>query len=685
MNIRRLFSFSLLLLAAAVAVAQVSIEFSSAQRGPLLGDLHYGIFYEEINHAGDGGLYAELIRNRSFEDNAANPDYWWTLGNAQPQLVSSALLNSVQARALRLAVNEADAGIRNEGYWGIGLVSGQSYTLTFWAKTDGAWSGTLRAELQNDAFANLGRTDFHADLTAQWQKFTVRLTATGSDAKGWLAIKATAPVVLYLDMVSLMPPTFKDRPNGCRRDLAAMLAALHPRFLRFPGGCYIEGFWRDGRTNRFEWKKTIGPIEQRPGHLNANWGYPVTDGLGFHELLQLAEDLGAEPLFVVNIGLGHGWMQDYNDIGEYIREALDALEYANGDVTTVWGARRAAAGHPEPFNLRLIEVGNENYNYVWWDNGDQSDHYAERYAAFYYAVKAAYPDVTLIGNVEAWATDNPTWRNANPVEVVDEHYYRSTSWFARQYNKYDSYNRSRYGVYAGEYAVTSDFGSWGNLNAALAEAVYMAGMERNSDICVMASYAPIFCNEGHPGPWMPDLIRFNTTNAFGTPSYWVQQMMASNVGHKNITWTELGNAVSTRNTFLALSSWSTSVTYDNLSVTDGQGQQTYATDFSDADDYTLNWNPTGGTWNTDNGALNQISTTMNGECNVCYNLTGDNCTIELDARKNSGAEASSSHSVTTTRRTTSGGTSAGGAIRSTPSSSASMASRPPSPPPRVRS
>jgi len=638
MNIRRILLSCVISIIAGVAVAQVSFEFSSSQRGPLLGDLHYGIFYEEINHAGDGGLYAELIRNRSFEDNAANYDYWWPLGNVQAQLVSEDLLNSVQGKALKLNVNEADAGIRNEGFWGINVVKGQTYALTFWAKTDGAWSGTLQAELQNEGLVNLGRTEFLANLTAQWQKFTVEITATGSDTKGWLAIKATEPMVMYLDVVSLMPPTYKDRPNGCRSDLAEMLAALHPKFLRFPGGCYIEGFWRDGLSNRFEWKKTIGPIEQRPGHMNVNWGYPVTDGLGFHELLQLSEDLGAEPLFVVNIGLGHGWVEDYNDIDEYIQEALDALEYANGDATTTWGAKRVAAGHPEPFNLRLIEIGNENYNYVWWDNGDQSDHYAERYAAFYEAIKAQHPEVTLIGNVEAWATDNPSWRNGNPVEVVDEHYYRSTTWFAQQYNKYDRYNRNRYKVYAGEYAVTSDFGAWGNLNAALAEAVYMAGMERNSDVCVMASYAPIFCNEGHPGPWMPDLIRFNSSNAFGTPSYWVQQMMASNVGHQNITWTERNNTINTRNTYLALSSWSTSVTYDNLTITDGQGQQTYATDFGDADDYNLNWNPIGGTWNIDNGALNQTSTTMNGECNVCYNLTGENCTIELDARKNSGAE-----------------------------------------------
>ena len=621
------------------ASAQVGLTFSTSKRGPLMGDLHYGIFYEEINHGGDGGLYAELIRNRSFEDNANNPDCWWLLGGASTQLVHTDLLNQAQGTALRMDVHEYNAGIRNEGYWGMNIRKDETYTLTFWAKTDGTYNGKLWAELQDDGFQNLGRTEFDVALTSKWQRYEVKITATASQTKGWLAIKGLEPMVIYLDVVSLMPPTFKNRPNGCRPDLAQMLADLHPSFVRFPGGCYIEGTWSDGQTNRFEWKKTIGPIEERPGHMNVNWGYRVSDGLGFHELLQLTEDIGAEPLFVCNIGLGHGWSQPYTDIGAYIQEALDAIEYCNGDAqTTTYGRLRARNGHPEPFNLRLLEIGNENYNFVSWDNGDMSDHYAERYAQFYRAIKAKYPDITLIGNVEAWATDDPSWRNAEPVEVVDEHYYRSTSWFAQQYNKYDHYDRNAYRVYAGEYAVTSDFGTTGNLRAALAEAVYMAGMERNSDVCTMTSYAPLFCNENHAWPWMPDIIRFNSTYAYGTPSYYVQQLMAANTGHQNITWTEQGNLINARNTAFALSSWGTAVSYDNLSITSQHGDTLYATTFADADDYTLNWNPMGGQWNTDGGRLNQTSTTSYGECNVCYNMTGESAVIELDATRNSGPE-----------------------------------------------
>jgi alpha-L-arabinofuranosidase len=637
LSMRIVMVFALASLAAAMS-AQPVFTFSTSKRGPMMGDLHYGIFYEEINHGGDGGLYAELIRNRSFEDNAANPDCWWGLGGMSAQLVHTGLLNQAQGNALKLTVNEYNAGIRNEGFWGMNIVKGEEYTLTFWAKTDGTYNGKMWAELQNDGFENMGRTEFAVSLNSEWKKYTVKITATASVNKGWLALKGLEPMVIYLDVVSLMPPTFKNRTNGCRKDLAEMLANLHPSFVRFPGGCYIEGTWQDEKTNRFEWKKTIGPIEQRPGHMNVNWGYRVSDGLGFHELLQLTEDLGAEPLFVCNVGLGHGWMQPYSDINDYIQEALDAIEYCNGDINTTWGRKRADNGHPEPFNLRLLEIGNENYNFISWDNGDMSDHYAERYAAFYKAIKAIYPDIILIGNVEAWATDNPSWRNANPVEVVDEHYYRSTSWFRQQYNKYDNYNRDNYKVYAGEYAVTSEFGNWGNLNAALAEAIYMAGMERNSDVCTMSSYAPIFCNENHPWPWMPDMIRFNSYSAFGTPSYYVQQLMAANVGYQNITWEEKGNYNNVRNTAFGLSSWGTAVTYDNLTITTPQGGIIYSTDFSNADDYTLNWNHTGGEWNINSGSLKQTDTNMFGQCNVCYNLTGEDCIIELDATKNSGAE-----------------------------------------------
>ncbi len=546
------------------SATEATFNLSTSLRGPVIGPLHYGIFYEEINHAGDGGLYAELVRNGSMEENGSNPDHWWTIGSATFSISTQNLLNGAQKRAMHLNLAKAGDGTRNIGFWGINIVKGQTYRASLWLRTADGWRGDVTLTLESYEGQDLGHAVVHVDDGSTWQKYTAEITATGSYPLGWFAIRGSRAGTIYIDAVSLMPPTFHDRENGMRRDLAEKLAALHPRFVRFPGGCYIEG------GNRYQWRHTVGPVEERLGLYNSHWGYPVSNGMGYHEFLQLAEDLGAEPLFVVNVGMGHGWVQDYQHIEGFIQEALDAIEYANGDVNTFWGAKRAAAGHPEPFNLRLMEIGNENYNFTATDNRDQSDHYAERYQQFYQAIKARWPEMTLIGNVESWGTDHPTWRNTNAVEVVDEHYYRSPDWFAGNYHKYDHASRSSHKIYNGEYAVTQDFGTNGTLKAALGEAIYMAGMERNSDVCVMASYAPIFMNENE-AQWRPDMIHYNAYASFGSPSYWVQQMMASNVGHQNLTWTEAGNSVDILHAKLGLGSWGTDVTYSNIKVTAADG------------------------------------------------------------------------------------------------------------------
>ena len=589
-------------------MAQVTFDFSTAQRGPVIGSLHYGIFYEEINHAGDGGLYAELIRNGSMEENANNPDYWWTIGNATFSISSQNFINAAQKRAMHLNLTKAGDGTRNIGYWGINIVKGQKYRASFWLRTANNWTGDITLTLENYEGSDMGHAVVKVSDGSTWKKYSADIIATGNAKQGWFAIRGSRAGTIYLDCVSLMPPTFKNRENGIRPDLAEKLAALHPRFMRFPGGCYIEG------GNRYQWRHTVGPVEERLGIYNSNWGYPVSNGMGFHEFLQLAEDLGAEPLFVVNVGMGHGWCQDYQHIEGFIQEALDALEYANGDITTFWGAKRAAAGHPEPFNLRLIEIGNENYNFHANNNSDQSDHYAERFKQFYDAIKARWPEVVCIGNVESWGTDNPTWRNQYAVDVVDEHYYRSPDWFASNYHKYDNASRSNHKIYNGEYAVTQDFGVNGTLKAALGEAIYMAGMERNSDVCVMASYAPIFMNENE-AQWRPDMIHYNAYSSFGTPSYWAQQMMASTVGYQNITWTETGNSISlSSGARLGLGSWNTSVTYSNIKVTKADGTILY-----------------------ENSESVNSPVTMQGTAQILDVIT-DDCTIEMDAMKNSGDE-----------------------------------------------
>ena len=379
--------------AAVTAVqAQVNITIDANQRGPEISPTHYGIFYEDINHAADGGLYAELIRNRSFEDDTMeqprrrrrtentenrptaekilvdNITAWHKVGLAAPTLTRENPLNEAQQYAMNLKTLTAGDGIRNEGFWGINTVKGTTYKLSFWAKSDKKFKGKLIAALQSKDGQELGKVEIPVNLNAKWKKHTATITATGDDAKAEFLLTTDKGGELQLDVISLFPPTFKNRENGMRPDLAQMLADMHPRFMRFPGGCFVEG--QQSPDNAFRWKRTIGPIEQRPGHPNVNWGYRTSDGIGFHEYLQLAEDLGAKPLFVVNVGIWHGGCDPYDKIDSWIQECLDALEYANGPVTSTYGKLRAENGHPEPFNLEYIEIGNETYNFHMDNNSD---------------------------------------------------------------------------------------------------------------------------------------------------------------------------------------------------------------------------------------------------------------------------------------------------------------------------
>lgn len=625
---RRKFLYRGFVLSAALSVVAivsaqgVTINVDAGNRGAKISDRHYGIFFEEINHAGEGGLYAELVKNRSFETGI---DGWSVDGTALAKLIDTGLLNKTQRRALQLTIKKEGDGIRNTGYWGMNMVKDREYNLAFWMKK-GDYTGDITAVLKSSSSEEIGSAmpEKIQEGSDGWSKYAVKIVAMADDPKGTLVLRGSKAGVVILDEVSLFPPTFRNRENGCREDLAQMLADMKPKFMRFPGGCFVEG------GERFEWKKTIGPVEERPGHT-AHWGYHVSDGFGFHEMLQLAEDLGAEPLFVVNIGLGHGWSVDHNEIGSFIQEALDAIEYCNGDASTEWGAKRIANGHPEPFNLQLIEIGNENYQRA---ESEQSDHYAERYKQFHDAIRARYPEMILIGNVESWGTDDPTWRNPYPVDVLDEHYYRNPAWFANQYDKYDSYDRSGAKIYAGEYAVTSDFGKNGNLTAALGEAVYMLGMERNSDVVVMNSYAPIFVNENAVN-WQPDMIRFNSSAAVGTPSYHVQKLMACNVGKQNVHWIEEGN-LGAASKKVGLSTWSTSAVFDNVKVTDTTGKVLFSDDFSAEDGL---WSaPGAGNWSISGGVLTQADQNMQGAVYVCNADLPDSYILELEATKTGGAE-----------------------------------------------
>ena len=519
--------------------SQIVIDVDANLRGPKISPTHYGIFFEDINHAADGGIYAELIRNRSFEDGPsygapADMQGWSTRSTSPSQLTARLiqpskkvkLLNDVQQNALELSVNATAShpvSLINFGFWGINSVQGRTYRLSFWVK--GKYDGHIRAILCDKAGTSVyAETKISGSIGKNWTKLTAKLTATANDPRAQFALLFDGKGALQLDVVSLFPPTFKNRENGLRPDLAQMLYEMHPKFMRFPGGCFVEG--QISPENAFRWERTIGPIEERPGHWNVNWGYRTTDGIGFHEYLQMAEDLGAKPLYVVNVGIWHGGQTSVDSLQPWIDETLAALEYANGAVTTKYGSLRARNGHPAPFNIEYLEIGNENNQP---DPRQQSDHYYDRFRLFKEQILKKYPSMHLIGNVAAWGTDTPTWDSQASVELLDEHYYRNPSWFANNFHKYDTYDRKGPKIYVGEYAVTDGFGDLGNMNAALGEAVYMMGMENNSDIVPLNSYAPIFVNE-NDARWRPDMIRFNSSRVMGTPSYYVQMLMPRHLG-----------------------------------------------------------------------------------------------------------------------------------------------------------
>lgn len=626
-----------LLASSLAANAQVKINVDAANPGIKVSPNLYGIFFEDINHAADGGLYAELISNRSFEDSDNAIPTWRTSASngasITSQLVSKVLLNNAQGKALQITVKAdkaATASLINEGFWGINAVQGRTYKLSLFAK--GNYKGGLKARLISaDDKTVYAETTVDAAIGKKWNKYTAELTANANDPKAQFELVFDGKGTVTLDVVSLFPPTFMNRPNGLRPDLAQLLYNIRPKFVRFPGGCYVEG--QESPENAFHWEKTIGPIEQRPGHKNVNWRYRTSDGMGFDEYLQLAEDLNAKPLYVVNVGLWHGGMTPVDSIQPWIDECMNALEYANGPVTSKYGALRAKNGHPEPYNIEYLEIGNENNQP---DPALQSDHYYERFKKFKDAVLAKYPNMHLIGNVVAWGDDNPTWDSKESVELLDEHYYRNPAWFAENFNKYDTYDRKGSEIYVGEYAVTQGFGNMGSLDAALGEAVYMMGIENNSDIVTMASYAPIFANLNNR-MWAPDMIQYTSDKVFGTPSYYVQNVMANNVGTRVLPvkqenpYTYDNVKVKPGVCQVGMGTWNTQVSFKDQGYTDEKGNALPAT---------LELTPTDihGAWKVEGDEIKQTS---NDESCIRLNpgkITSDGYIYKVRAKKNAGNE-----------------------------------------------
>ena len=616
--------------------AQTKLTIDGNRKGAHISPALYGLFFEEINHAGDGGLYAELIRNRSFEDNDRTPEYWEAKGEVQTSLVSDGLLNSAQGKALRISCEKiSDRGLRNgvvnSGFWGIHAVKGRKYHLSLWARTSSAYKGTLTAVLQSKDGRTYGQAVLKG-MTGKWKKFEADIVSNGDDADACFGLYLNKTGQLDIDVVSLFPPTYKGRKNGLRPDLAQLLADTKPAFIRFPGGCYVEG---DGSyDNAFQWRKTIGGIDERPGHWNRNWGYRSSDGLGFDEYLQMCEDMGAAPLFVVNIGLGHKYVIPLDSLEPYIKNVMDALEYANGDATTPMGQLRVKNGHSQPYGIKYIELGNENYQA---GNDATSQDYAERYERFRKAIAAKYPDIKIIGNVEAWGTDTPSWRNEWPVDYLDEHYYRSHHWMRDNFTKYDSYERGKAKIYIGEYAANAGgtYGKNGTIQSALGEAVFMMGMERNADICAMSSFAPIFTHEENRA-WDYDMIHFTASKSFVTPSYYVQKLFSHNKGSQVIPVEEESNSITYGMELKAgIGTWKTTALFSDFVLLDGNSRFLAKESFSANLDH---WTPKLGNWKKVKAAYCQTSEDEN--CVSIYNMDIPLGSYELnvDARKQTGDE-----------------------------------------------
>jgi alpha-L-arabinofuranosidase len=433
---------------------------------------------------------------------------------------TSTPLNDQLTQSLKLEVTTIAAGQRagmaNIGYFGIPAVPGQTYKVSFFAKA------TTKAPVTVSLESTDGETVYDSatvrGIGENWRRHyaTLRVARSATlSTSARFVISVGEAATVWLQVVSLFPPTYKNRPNGLRPDLVRLLEDLHPKILRFPGGNYVEG---DTLATRWDWKTTIGPIWERPGHDNSAWGYWSDDGLGLLEFLQLTEDLGVTPVMAAWGGLTlDGTVIAESDLGPYVQDAVDQIEYAIGPVTSTWGAKRAAAGHPAPFATPYVEVGNEDFL-----NGGTTSYNDYRYPMFYDAIKAAYPQVKLI------ATTAVTSR---PMDVLDEHYYSDASFFESSSTLFDDQSRSGPQIFVGEYSATADAGSLptGLLGNSIGEAAFMTGLERNSDIVHMASYAPLFANYNHT-QWDPDLIGFDQVTSFGSTSYYVQQMFASNVG-----------------------------------------------------------------------------------------------------------------------------------------------------------
>jgi alpha-N-arabinofuranosidase len=523
------------------AAEKATITVQADKPGAKINPAMWGIFFEDINFGADGGLYAELVKNRSFEF----PDALMGWGRPRSEdgsvlVLGESPFNSANPHYLRVTSRtDSGFGISNEGFRGIGIRKGETYDFSVQIRAaDGKPS--LAVQLVG-AGGNVLASERVNKLSGDWTQRKVRLLPKATEPKARLELILQGKGAVDLDMVSLFPrKTWKSRPGGLRADMVQMLADLKPGFMRFPGGCIVEG---NVLTNRYQWKTTIGPVEERKLIIN-RWNFefkhrPAPDyfqsfGLGFFEFFQLCEDIGAEPLPILNCGMAcqfnSGELCPLDQLDPYIQDALDLIEFANGPATSTWGAKRAAMGHRAPFNMKMLGIGNEQW-------GPQ---YVERYATFHKALKEKHPEIQLISSAGPSPADErfkflwPKLRDLN-ADIVDEHSYANPQWFFDSATRYDQYDRNGPKVFMGEYAAQSDkvvsVNNRNNLECAISEAAFMTGLERNADVVRLASYAPLFAHvDGWQ--WTPNLIWADNLRVYGTPNYYVQQLFSRNRGDR---------------------------------------------------------------------------------------------------------------------------------------------------------
>lgn len=550
---KRLILIAAVFIMSMVAVAQRKLVVSADKLLSPVATTMWGVFFEDINFGADGGLYAELVKNRSFEFPTALMGWRENRSSYDKGriLIINKATQETNTRFARVTIEKEDGNyaLSNEGFRGMGFHKDKQYDFSLMARVLTPGAMQLKIQLLNNAGTVIGSAAIN-DVTTEWKKITASITATDTAQRGKLNIVFEGEGIIDIDIISLFPKdTWKGRPGGLRNDIVQKIADLKPGFLRFPGGCIVEG---KDLTNRYQWKTTVGNTDDRTLIMN-RWNvefrhraapdYYQSFGLGFYEYFLLAEDIGAAPLPIINCGMAcqfnSGEVVAMDELQPYINDALDLIEFANGAITTQWGKLRNDMGHPAPFNLQFLGVGNEQ-----WE-----PQYIERYKVFEKAILAKYPNIKIVSGSGPFAEGeyfNYAWKELRHLQpsLVDEHYYKPPEWFLKNANRYDNYDRSGPKVFAGEYAAhikgnpaaAEGMNSW---EAALAEAAFMTGLERNADMVQMCSYAPLLAH-ADAWQWRPDLIWFDNLKTVATPNYYVQQLFSTNRGTHVIAITEEG-------------------------------------------------------------------------------------------------------------------------------------------------